>query len=234
MGKAKKARASSKARHDPMGGSPAAAAGGATTSAPATAGARAGQQQQQKAHKLLEDLRSPDLTRKEAAVMAMAQLLAAGDRPEEGEEEGEEEEGMEGAAGNSSSSKKRSNSRFRALIHKLVGGGAVPLLMERMFDTSSTVKLHAAGALRYVDGGEGGREGGREGRNKNGHLILFCKNECERERVSQGCNKIFATLEASPRSRPDDIISTKIAETTHTPHTPPPSLPLSLQSPIYP
>lgn len=174
MGKAKKARASSKARHDPMGvgGSPAAAAGGATTSAPAAAGARVGQQQQQKAHKLLEDLRSPDLTRKEAAVMAMAQLLAAGDRPEEREEEEEEgrEEGMEGTTG-SSSSKNKSSSRFRALIHKLVGGGAVPLLMERMFDTSSTVKLHAAGALRYVPWR------GREGRREGSDLVLFCNNE---------------------------------------------------------
>jgi len=146
-----------------LGGPPAAAAGGTTTSAPAAAGARAGQQQQQKAHKLLEDLRSPDLTRKEAAVMAMAQLLAAGDSPEEDEEE-EAEEGMEGTG-----TKNKSSSRFRALIHNLVGGGAVPLLMQRMFDTSSTVKLHAAGALRYVVDARGhgpGREGGREGRRR--------------------------------------------------------------------
>lgn len=41
---------------------------------------------------------------------------------------------------------------IRALIQKLIGGSAVQLLMERMFDTSSGVRLHAAGALRYVYG----------------------------------------------------------------------------------
>lgn len=154
MGKAKKARALRNARHDPLGlgGSPAAAARGATMSSPAAGRACMGQKQQYKAQKLLEDLRSPDLIRKEAAVMAMAQLLAVGDSPEDGEEEEEDEKGMDGtgAGGSAGSSKNKSTSRFRALIHKLVDGGAVPLLMERMFDTSSAVTLHAAGALRYV------------------------------------------------------------------------------------
>jgi len=35
--------------------------------------------------------------------------------------------------------------------------------------------------------------------------------------VSQGCNKIFATLEASRSSRLDDNLSTKIAETRASP-----------------
>lgn len=77
----------------------------------------------------------------------MAQLLAAGDV--EGDEEVEGLNGDE-VAGRGPVRASKGSVRFRALIHKLVDGGAIDLLMERMFDTASTVRLHGAGALRYV------------------------------------------------------------------------------------
>lgn len=146
MGKAKKARASRHARHDPVG-FPSGRTARSSSCADTEQETRQHAHQHQKAHKLLEEIRSPDLARKEAAVVAMAQLLAAGDV------DGDEE--VAGLNGNERADRgpmraSKGSARFRALIHKLVDGGAVDLLMERMFDTASTVRLHGAGALRYV------------------------------------------------------------------------------------
>ena len=144
MGKAKKARASRNARHNPLGSSSpsspspsaAAASGGGGGVAPA-AGTN-------KAHTLLQELRSSDITRKEAAVVAIAQVLEAGDVCDNG---GVDEEEDTHTHTQTQGSKKKANG-LQALIQKLLAGGAVPLLIERMCDTSSEVNLHAAGALR--------------------------------------------------------------------------------------
>jgi hypothetical protein len=154
MGKAKKTRASRNARHNPLGSpsspsspSPSAAAasggGGGGAAAPAAAAGT------NKAHTLLQELRSSDISRKEAAVVAIAQVLEAGDVCDNngGGTEEEVDTHTETHTQGSSSSKKKANG-LQALIQKLLAGGAVPLLIERMFDTSSEVNLHAAGALR--------------------------------------------------------------------------------------
>lgn len=107
-------------------------------------------------------LKSPDRLRKEAAVVAVAQLLEAGDAGEGAAASNTVGEPMVGWAitlsthslnpptTHTHSNHNHAQGSIRALIDKLLAGGAVQLLMERMFDTSSGVRLHAAGALRCV------------------------------------------------------------------------------------